>query len=103
MYNIGVIEHFADPSTILQEMAKVSGREALALIPERSLFWLSFIWLSRRLRLVPKDFFVLLHDQKRLYELVRVAGLVPCWVRRTRVLGIIPYLGIAFALRHDSQ
>jgi len=95
-YNIGVIEHFRDPSSILCEMARVSGHYAIAVIPERSMFWLVFIQISRLLRLVPPDFFIRFFDQKQLSSLIIDAGLKVQWVRRVRIFGLISYLGVCY-------
>lgn len=101
VYNVGVIEHFADCSAILTEMARVGRKGALAVIPEKSLFWTVFVWLSRRLKMVPPDFFIILYDEKALKALVNRAGLEVRGTARLRILGIIPYLGIRFGERQE--
>lgn len=98
VYNIGVIEHFEDPSRILREMASVSDHYAIALIPERSAFWLTFFQISRLLGLVPRDFFVQFLCRRQLADLVNGAGCHVRWMRRARVFGLIPYLGVCFSL-----
>ena len=97
VYNIGVIEHFQDPSHVLREMADVSGRYAIAVIPERSLFWLVFTRVSRLLGLVPRDFFVRFFGRKQLADLVIKAGLRVRWLRGVRIFGLIPYLGVCYS------
>jgi ubiquinone/menaquinone biosynthesis C-methylase UbiE len=96
VYNIGVVEHFKDPAPILREMLRVSGQPAIAIIPERSLFWLWFYKVSCILHLLPPDFFVQYFTSKQLSNIIWNAGLQVVWVRRTCVLGIIPYLGVCF-------
>ncbi len=98
VYNIGVVEHFDDCSTILYEMAKVSGKYAIAIIPERSFFWKTFIAFSRMLNLVPDGFIVYLHDSKTFKTIIEGAGMEIHWSRRIRMFGIIPYLGVCFGL-----
>ena len=58
VWNTGVIEHFPDVSNVLNEMALISRHYCVAIVPERSIFWLVFFQISRFLRLVPSDFFV---------------------------------------------
>ena len=96
VYNIGVIEHFQNCAPVLQEMDKVSGLYAIALIPERSPFWRVYIALAFKLGMVPKNFFVHLFDRTELKQMVESAGMRILWVRRLRILGIIPYLGVCF-------
>ncbi len=95
-FNIGVIEHFPDCSQILREMARVSGRYAVAMVPEYSIFWRCFIAISSRLGLVPAEFFIILYNKDKLRQVTVAAGLEVLAVRRTRILGVIPYLGIQF-------
>jgi ubiquinone/menaquinone biosynthesis C-methylase UbiE/uncharacterized membrane protein YbhN (UPF0104 family) len=96
VYNIGVIEHFEDCTYILREMDKASGRYALALIPEKSIFWSTYIALSFKLGMVPSEFYVHLFDEAELRQVVKKAEMEILWVRRLRVLGLIPYIGICF-------
>ncbi len=96
VFNIGVIEHFPDCSGVLREMASVSGRSALAIVPGRSMFWRCFVALSLRLGLVPPDFFVHLYDADELRQATQAAGLEVLAVRGLRILGIIPYLAVRF-------
>lgn len=96
VFNIGVIEHFADCTAVLRPMAAVAGRKALAIVPEHSLFWSTFVALSRRLRLVPQGFFIVLYDEKSLCSVVQQAGLRPIRVTRIRIAGIITYLAVEF-------
>jgi 2-polyprenyl-3-methyl-5-hydroxy-6-metoxy-1,4-benzoquinol methylase len=105
VFNVGVVEHFPDPSGVLREMAHVSGRDALAVIPERSAFWLVFIRIARLLGLVPRDFFVQFFDRKRLAAVVSEANLQVRWMRTVRILGVIPYLGVSYGLvrRRESR
>ncbi len=98
VFNVGVVEHFPDPSGVLREMAHVSGRDALAVIPERSAFWLVFIRIARLLGLVPRGFFVQFFDRKRLAAIVSEANLHVRWMRSVRILGVIPYLGVSYSL-----
>jgi|GEM_PF-435034 len=98
VYNIGVVEHFRDPSHVLREMARVTGDSAIAVIPERSAFWLVYFHLARLLGLVPRDFFVRFLSRGQLAAIVTGAGLHVRWLRTTRVLGLIPYLGICYSL-----
>jgi ubiquinone/menaquinone biosynthesis C-methylase UbiE len=95
-FNIGVIEHFEDCSVVLREMAKVSGTHAFAVIPEKSLFWRSFVRMSFVLGLVPNDFMIKLYDETELRDLVTRAGFPVLGLSRTRILGVVPYLGIKF-------
>lgn len=101
VYNVGVIEHFTDCSAILTEMARVGRKGALAVIPEKSVFWTVFIWLSRRLKMVPPDFFIILFDEKALKAIVEQAGLEVRGTARLHILGVIPYLGIRFAEKQE--
>ncbi|MBU0638678.1 MAG: flippase-like domain-containing protein [Planctomycetes bacterium] len=103
VYNIGVIEHFRDPSQVLREMARVTGESAIAVIPERSAFWLVYSRLARLLGLVPRDFFVQFFSRRRLAALVTDADLHVRWLRTTRVLGLIPYLGVCYSLAPCPQ
>jgi anaerobic magnesium-protoporphyrin IX monomethyl ester cyclase len=96
VYNIGVIEHFRDPSEILREMAKTSGPYALAIVPGRSVFWSLFYRASKAMKLVPEDFFVIFYDKKQLSSMVSSAGLEVLWLRTIRILGFIPYIGVCF-------
>ena len=96
VYNIGVIEHFEDCTHILREMDKASGRYALSLIPEKSIFWSTYIALAFKLDMVPSEFYVHLFDEAELRQVVQKAEMEILWVRRLRVLGFIPYLGICF-------
>lgn len=98
VYNIGVIEHFRDPSDILREMARVSGSYAIAVIPEHSVFWLLFFRISRFLGLTPPGFFVRFYSRKQLFSLVTGAGLKVQWLRGVRIFGLIPYLGVCYTL-----
>lgn len=96
VYNIGVVEHFAEPAGVLREMAAASGRYALAVIPERTFFWTSFVSLCAFLRLVPPDFCIRLYDPYRFRRALERAGLEILRVGRMRLLGVICYLGISF-------
>ena len=64
VFNIGVIEHYdmSDITTIIKEMAQVSGRWAFAVVPERSLFWRLYIFLSFKCNLVPDNFKIVLYS-----------------------------------------
>lgn len=96
VYNIGVIEHFKDCTKVLQEMDKVSSMYAIALIPEKSIFWTTYIGLAFKLRMVPPNFYIYLFDESKLRRIVEKAGISILWVRRLRIFGFIPYLGICF-------
>jgi cyclopropane fatty-acyl-phospholipid synthase-like methyltransferase len=96
VFNIGVIEHAGDCTKMLQQMAALAGRKALVIVPERSAFWMGFVEASRRLRLVPEDFFILLYDVDTLKSAVRGAGLHVVGVERIRAAGLIPYLAVEF-------
>ena len=97
VFNIGVVEHFRDPKPVLREMARSSGRNTLAIIPERSVFWLVYFHAARLLGLVPTDFFVQFFNRKQLADLVAGAGMEIHWMRRAWVLGLIPYLGVCYS------
>lgn len=96
VYNIGVIEHFKDCTKVLQEMDIVSSIYALALIPEKSFFWNAYIALAFKLRMVPSSFYIYLFDESKLRRVVEKSGIPIVWVRRLRIFGFIPYLGICF-------
>ena len=102
VYNIGVVEHFPDVDGVLREMAAVSGRYALAVIPERTLFWQVFVWASTLLRLVPPDFWIHLYDACEFRRAVEEAGLEVLRVDRTRLFGMISYLGVSFRRQRES-
>jgi len=99
VYNIGVVEHFDDCSVILKEMARVSGHSAIAIVPEKSLFWIIFIWLSRLMRLVPDDFVVYIYNENSFRKVIESAGMQILWAKRIRIFGVIPYLGMCFTLK----
>ena len=102
VYNIGVIEHFKDCMHVLREMDKVSGLYALALVPKKSIFWSIYIALSFKFGMVPPDFYVYLFDEAELRQVVEKAEMEILWVRRLRVLGLIPYIGICFRSKAKS-
>lgn len=103
VHNIGVIEHFHDPSDILKQMASVSSRWALVVVPERGVFWHVFIALARLLKLAPRDMYVYLHNKRTLSQAVQKIGLEPLGFCRARILGFIPYLGIRFRIPLTEQ
>ncbi len=103
VFNIGVIEHFKNPAGVLHEMAKVSGRFAIAVIPERSIFWLTFLRVSRLIGLVPADFFVQFFSRDQLASIVTDAGLELRWLRGVRIFGLIPYLGVGYNAGPHSE
>ena len=103
VYNVGVIEHFEDCTHVLREMGKASGLYAVALVPEKSLFWSNYVTLSFRLGWVPSNFYVYLFDESELRQVVEKADMKILWVRRLWVLGIIPYLGICFRSPEKSK
>ena len=92
--NIGVIEHFKDCTNVLREMLKVSGRYSIAIVPENSIFWKTFIWIEFKLKLLPEDFYTYLFNRKELEDLAEKIGATINWTRRVRVLGVFPYLAI---------
>ena len=96
VFNVGVVEHFADPGEPMRAMVRAGTRPSIAVIPERSVFWLTFFRISSLLGLVPHDFFVRFYSRKQLARIVADAGLHALWFRRVRVLGCIPYLGVCF-------
>lgn len=102
VYNIGVIEHFQDPSGILREMATVSGPYAMSVVPERSVFWLTFFLFSKLLGLVPPDFFVRFFSRKQLASLVATADLKVKWLRGVRIFSLIPYIGVSFSQNRET-
>jgi ubiquinone/menaquinone biosynthesis C-methylase UbiE len=93
-FNIGVIEHFKDCTNVLQEMLKVSGRYSIAIVPENSIFWKTFIWIEFKLKLLPEDLYTYLFNQKELEGLAEKIGAKINWIKRVRVLGVFPYLAI---------
>lgn len=103
VFNVGVIEHFEDPANVLRQMASVSGKVALAVIPQRSLFWYCFIGMAKLTGLVPRDFLVKLYSRKMLCDVVNSAGLEVLGTRQTRILKIIPYLGVIFRTKGVSE
>jgi ubiquinone/menaquinone biosynthesis C-methylase UbiE len=103
VYNVGVVEHFEDCSAVLKEMAKVSGSYAIAIIPQKSLFWKIFISFSRFMKLTPKDFVIYLYDRNTFKALIEAAGMQMYWAKGIRIFGIIPYLGICFHFAHSNQ
>jgi anaerobic magnesium-protoporphyrin IX monomethyl ester cyclase len=102
VYNVGVAEHFSDPAYVLREMARASGLYAIAIVPEHSIFWTLFHYISKALKLIPPDFFVVFYNRKRLLDLAESAGLEVKWMRGIRVLGMIPYVGICFSAKDPS-
>jgi uncharacterized membrane protein YbhN (UPF0104 family)/ubiquinone/menaquinone biosynthesis C-methylase UbiE len=102
-FNVGVIEHFPDCSRVLLEMAKVSGRGAFAVIPERSPFWRVFVAVTMWLRLVPDDFFIRLYSRDGLRSAVERAGLRVLGMERARIFGVIPYLGVTFEKHYSEE
>ena len=102
VYNIGVVEHFPDRQGVLREMAAVSGRYAFAVIPERTFFWQVFVWASTLLRLVPPGFWIRLYDPCEFRRAVEEAGLQVLRVDRTRLFGLISYLGVSFRRQRES-
>jgi uncharacterized membrane protein YbhN (UPF0104 family)/ubiquinone/menaquinone biosynthesis C-methylase UbiE len=102
-FNIGVIEHFPDCSRVLLEMAKVSGRGAFAVIPERSFFWRVFVVATTWLGFVPDDFFIRLYSRDTLRSAVERVGLKVLGMERARVFGVIPYLGVTFERQYSEE
>jgi len=98
VYNVGVVEHFPDCAPVLREMAKVSGNFALAVIPEKTIFWRVFVSLSLVLKLVPPGFYIHLYDLCGFRRQVESAGLDVLRVDRMRLFGVISYLGICFRM-----
>ena len=103
VFNIGVIEHFPDCSRVLLEMAQVSGHGAFAVIPERSSFWRIFVAVTMWLGLVPDDFFIRLYSRDDLHAVVEHAGLRVMGMERTRIFGVIPYLGVTFEKQFSEE
>lgn len=103
VYNIGVVEHFDDCSDVLLEMAKTAGKYAIAIIPEKSLFWTVFIACSRFIGLVPDGFVVYLYSKKEFESIVESSGMHVHWSRGIRIFGIIPYLGVCFSLKNSNS
>ena len=93
-FNIGVIEHFKDCTNVLRKMLKVSGRYSIAIVPENSIFWKTFIWIEFKLKLLPKDLYTYLFNQKELEGLAEKIGAKINWIKRVRVLGVFSYLAI---------
>jgi hypothetical protein len=89
-----VIEHFKDCTNVLREILKVSGCYSIAIVPENSFFWKFLLLIELKLRLIPKDFYVYFFNRKELLTLTETIDAEINWIKRTRVLGIFPYLAI---------
>lgn len=96
VFNIGVVEHFSDCTDALRVMAKTSTSHALAIVPQRSVFWLTYIKAMRVFGILPDDFYVFLFSEKKLIDTVKKADLIPLRTAQVTLFGFIKYLAVFF-------